>query len=83
MLARGKFLYCQAKILLPTYDVFDEHRNFEPGGHPEVLQVGDTLFKKHGWKSHFAFPCQAERVRTPYGLVDFTDGVQSLLNPRL
>ena len=42
VLAGGKLLYCQAKILLPTYDVFDEHRNFEPGGHPEVFQVGDT-----------------------------------------
>jgi len=40
--AGGKLVYCQAKILLPTYDVFDEHRNFEPGGHPEVFRVGDT-----------------------------------------
>jgi NAD+ synthase (glutamine-hydrolysing) len=38
----GKLTYCQAKILLPTYDVFDEHRNFEPGGHPEIFSVGDT-----------------------------------------
>jgi len=27
----GKILYEQAKVLLPTYDVFDEVRNFEPG----------------------------------------------------
>ena len=32
VLKNGKLLYCQAKILLPTYDVFDEQRNFEPGG---------------------------------------------------
>jgi NAD+ synthase (glutamine-hydrolysing) len=42
VLADGKLRYCQAKILLPTYDVFDEHRNFEPGGHPDVFRVGDT-----------------------------------------
>jgi NAD+ synthase/NAD+ synthase (glutamine-hydrolysing) len=42
VLANGKLIYCQAKILLPTYDVFDEHRNFEPGGHPDVFQVGDA-----------------------------------------
>jgi NAD+ synthase/NAD+ synthase (glutamine-hydrolysing) len=42
VLADGKLSYCQAKILLPTYDVFDEHRNFEPGGHPDVFRVGDT-----------------------------------------
>jgi NAD+ synthase (glutamine-hydrolysing) len=42
VLANGKLIYCQAKILLPTYDVFDEHRNFEPGGHPDVFGVGDT-----------------------------------------
>ena len=42
VLADSKLKYCQAKILLPTYDVFDEHRNFEPGGQPEVFEVGDT-----------------------------------------
>lgn len=42
VLANGELIYCQAKILLPTYDVFDEHRNFEPGGHPDVFRVGDT-----------------------------------------
>lgn len=40
VLAGGKLLYCQAKILLPTYDVFDDHHNFEPGGHSEVFRVG-------------------------------------------
>ena len=42
VVAGGKVIYCQAKILLPTYDVFDEHRNFEPGGQPEVFRVGDA-----------------------------------------
>lgn len=42
VLAAGELVYCQAKILLPTYDVFDEHRNFEPGGHPDIFRIGDT-----------------------------------------
>ncbi len=31
VLRDGKVIYEQAKVLLPTYDVFDELRNFEPG----------------------------------------------------
>lgn len=31
VLRDGKVVYEQAKVLLPTYDVFDEMRNFEPG----------------------------------------------------
>ena len=31
VLRGGKVVYEQAKVLLPTYDVFDEMRNFEPG----------------------------------------------------
>ena len=42
VLARGNIIHSQAKILLPTYDVFDEQRNFGPGGHPEVFVVGNT-----------------------------------------
>lgn len=34
-----KIVYEQAKILLPTYDVFDEQRNFEPGGKPRPVRV--------------------------------------------
>jgi NAD+ synthase (glutamine-hydrolysing) len=39
VLRGGKILHCQAKILLPTYDVFDEQRNFEPGGQPTLFEV--------------------------------------------
>lgn len=39
----GKILYQQAKILLPTYDVFDEQRNFEPGTKPKI-------FRLDGWR---------------------------------
>ncbi|MBE7544433.1 MAG: NAD+ synthase [Bryobacteraceae bacterium] len=30
LLAGGRILFSQSKMLLPTYDVFDESRNFEP-----------------------------------------------------
>ncbi|HRJ21909.1 MAG TPA: NAD+ synthase [Bryobacteraceae bacterium] len=30
LLAGGRILFTQSKMLLPTYDVFDESRNFEP-----------------------------------------------------
>ncbi len=42
VLSGGKLVYCQAKVLLPTYDVFDEQRNFEPGGHPEIFEIAGT-----------------------------------------
>lgn len=39
VLRNQEVVYQQAKILLPTYDVFDEQRNFEPGGKPRVIRV--------------------------------------------
>lgn len=36
----GRVLLRQTKILLPTYDVFDEARNFVPGDAQSVLQLG-------------------------------------------
>jgi NAD+ synthetase len=38
-LRRGKVEATYAKRLLPTYDVFDEHRYFEPGAGPVVVEV--------------------------------------------
>ncbi len=32
VIERGEILFTQTKMLLPTYDVFDESRNFQPGG---------------------------------------------------
>jgi NAD+ synthase (glutamine-hydrolysing) len=39
----GQIVACHRKLLLPTYDVFDESRYFVPGTKPTVAQVGDTL----------------------------------------
>ena len=45
---KGKILFCSHKRLLPTYDVFDEMRYFEPGESSRVisckgLQLGITI----------------------------------------
>jgi NAD+ synthetase len=36
----GRVVDRRYKSLLPTYDVFDEHRYFEPGRHTDVTQFG-------------------------------------------
>lgn len=42
--ANGKLLGYQDKILLPTYDVFDERRFFEPGGETHIWEYcGDRI----------------------------------------
>jgi NAD+ synthase (glutamine-hydrolysing) len=37
LLGDGKVLFIQSKMLLPTYDVFDEMRNFAPGTEQQVF----------------------------------------------
>ena len=39
LLRDGKTAFLQSKRLLPTYDVFDEQRNFAPADHPELLPL--------------------------------------------
>ena len=39
VLQGGRLLFSQAKTLLPTYDVFDEARYFEPGRSRELLEL--------------------------------------------
>ena len=38
----GKILLQQHKVLLPTYDVFDELRYFEPGKSVRTVDLGGT-----------------------------------------
>jgi NAD+ synthase (glutamine-hydrolysing) len=40
LLCDGKILHTQAKTLLPTYDVFDEARYFEPASERRVVSFG-------------------------------------------
>ena len=38
----GKVAFQQHKVLLPTYDVFDELRYFEPGRAPQIVDINGT-----------------------------------------
>ncbi len=40
LLRRGEVQHVFRKTLLPTYDVFDEDRYFEPAGGPQILEWG-------------------------------------------
>jgi NAD+ synthase (glutamine-hydrolysing) len=41
LLAGGEIRFVQQKVLLPTYDVFDESRNFEPGERQSIYPFRD------------------------------------------
>jgi NAD+ synthase/NAD+ synthase (glutamine-hydrolysing) len=41
LLAGGRILFTQSKMLLPTYDVFDESRNFEPAAQQSLCTFQD------------------------------------------
>ena len=43
-LAEGKVVATQRKMLLPTYDVFDEWRYFEPAREQQVWEIGGCSF---------------------------------------
>ncbi|MFT6718473.1 MAG: NAD+ synthase (glutamine-hydrolyzing), partial [Sphingobacteriales bacterium] len=44
-LAEGKVMHVARKMLLPTYDIFDEYRYFQPDNSPSVVQYkGLTIF---------------------------------------
>lgn len=40
LLRRGRLASVAKKTLLPTYDVFDEGRHFEPGAEPLLVKIG-------------------------------------------
>ena len=40
-LSDGRIQFVQSKMLLPTYDVFDESRNFAPAAKQDLISVGD------------------------------------------
>lgn len=42
VLRDGRIVHMQSKRLLPTYDVFDEMRNFAPADHQELFCQGST-----------------------------------------
>ncbi len=42
LVRHGKIAFIQSKRLLPSYDVFDEMRNFAPADHQELIQEDGT-----------------------------------------
>ena len=44
LLQEGKLVKTFRKTLLPTYDVFDEDRYFEPASEPQILRLAGTVF---------------------------------------
>jgi NAD+ synthase/NAD+ synthase (glutamine-hydrolysing) len=44
VLQAGRIAFRQHKMLLPTYDVFDEARYFEPAAKQSPLALGDTVY---------------------------------------
>ena len=44
VLLNGECIHMQAKTLLPSYDVFDEARYFEPASSRSVFSYKDTVF---------------------------------------
>ena len=44
LLCRGRVERTYRKTLLPTYDVFDEDRYFEPASEPQILRLKGTIF---------------------------------------
>jgi NAD+ synthase (glutamine-hydrolysing) len=43
LISQGELLFSHHKLLLPTYDVFDEPRYFEPGLEHAVVKFKDTI----------------------------------------
>jgi NAD+ synthase (glutamine-hydrolysing) len=43
LVAPGKILFEQRKMLLPTYDVFDESRYFQPADYQDVFALGPEI----------------------------------------
>ena len=42
LINNGEIIRCFHKTLLPTYDVFDEDRYFEPAHHSQILKLNNT-----------------------------------------
>ena len=73
LLTDGEIKFVQSKMLLPTYDVFDELRNFAPGRHQELLpfcgkQMALTICED-AWNDKHFWPRQLYSVDPVEALV--------------
>lgn len=71
-------------VLLTSAGVLDVRvRRLHVGTHSrEIEEALRARFSERGWVAVHDYPCHS-RAETPYGAIDFVDGVQSWLNPRL
>jgi FkbM family methyltransferase len=61
----------------------DKVKRLHIGTHsPEIEQGLRTLLRRHGWACHADYGMNST-CETPWGIVQFQDGVQSWTNPRL
>jgi len=76
LLRDGELVFSQAKTLLPTYDVFDEARYFEPAGERRAFEVagvrtGFAICEDIWWEAppvpgmHYAQVADGELVQSP------------------
>jgi len=50
---------------------------------PEIDAALADLFRSSGWHPGFIYPSATSGVSTPFGIIDFQDGIQSWVNPAL
>jgi len=71
-------------VLAPVIDLLDKSvKRIHIGTHgAEIEENLRNLFSSHGWIKKYDFEC-GKRMMTEYGEVEFCDGVQTWINPRL
>ena len=74
----------ELKVVHSSIDVLDRNTvRMHIGTHDREIEEGlRELFQAHGWECRADYKC-LETNETPWGPVEFSDGVQSWLNPRL
>ena len=74
----------ELKVISAAIDTLDQRvARLHIGTHSHEIETGlRTLLSQHGWQCKTDYPC-AQTNQTPWGPVQFVDGVQSWINPAL
>ncbi|MDA7950289.1 MAG: FkbM family methyltransferase [Pirellulaceae bacterium] len=74
----------ELKILSSSPELLNEKvKRVHIGTHGRYIEEGlRKFFHKQGWENIHDYSCHEEQ-ETPYGVINFVDGVQSWVNPRL
>lgn len=72
-------------VLAPAADALQRQvKRVHVGTHRAGIEASlRALFTDLGWESVFDYPCKTAAHPTPWGPIDFEDGVQTWLNPAL